>query len=434
MATIYKRTHTRGDGKKIDTFTANYVDQHGARQRKGGFKTRKAAQLWLIEAEGEVVRGLHTPERNGITITEMGRIYLQWCAAEGLAVMTLRHYKTLVELHIVKSKSGIGNVKLAKFDGPMAVAFRDWLVEQHKGRRGLAKRILGILRAIMRLAHQKGLVAQNVMLAVKIEIRRRDKKKLEVGVDIPDKPDIAKLLRASRMDCFPLFCYPFLVVAVGTGMRISEIRGLPWDAVDFTARKYPHGAITVRQSANDVGQIQDTTKTYAGQRTIPMVPTVAKALREWRQQVWWRNSNYSATTDQPRPPNPLNLVFPTRNGRPQDHVNLMTRLWHPLQRLVRLVKANNQPRYRFHRLRHFYASYWLDRGLSFDILKERMGHASIRETIDTYGHLIPGRRDDVAMFAEMEQELGMAPGDDAVVTPLAEVRVRSRERERQTRS
>ena len=48
------------------------------------------------------------------------------------------------------------------------------------------------------------------------------------------------------------------------------------------------------------------------------------------------------------------------------------------------------PRFRFHDIRHTYASLLLTQGESLHYVKEQMGHASIQTTVDVYGHLVPG--------------------------------------------
>ncbi|PWV49226.1 site-specific integrase [Nocardiopsis sp. L17-MgMaSL7] len=48
---------------------------------------------------------------------------------------------------------------------------------------------------------------------------------------------------------------------------------------------------------------------------------------------------------------------------------------------------------RFHDLRHFYASALIAAQVNAKVLQRRMGHASITETFDTYGHLFPDHED-----------------------------------------
>lgn len=48
------------------------------------------------------------------------------------------------------------------------------------------------------------------------------------------------------------------------------------------------------------------------------------------------------------------------------------------------------PRFRFHDIRHTFASLLLANGESLHYVKKQMGHASIQTTVDVYGHLVPG--------------------------------------------
>ena len=47
-------------------------------------------------------------------------------------------------------------------------------------------------------------------------------------------------------------------------------------------------------------------------------------------------------------------------------------------------------RIRFHDLRHTFATLLLQNGESLAYVKDQLGHSSIRTTVDTYGHLVPG--------------------------------------------
>src|SRR5215813_14776551 len=64
---------------------------------------------------------------------------------------------------------------------------------------------------------------------------------------------------------------------------------------------------------------------------------------------------------------------------------------------------------RFHDLRHFYASALISANLNPKVIQARLGHATIAETMDTYGHLFPDAED-----------LGWTAVDDTLASALAE--------------
>ena len=225
--------------------------------------------------------------------------------------------------------------------------------------------------------HRRGLVAQNAALPVKVDTKRRELKKLEVGIDTPGKDDVQRILTAVNGSRHR----PLIITAVFTGMRASELRGLPWSAVDFDKR-----TITVRQRADEWGTIA-MPKSHAGQREIPMSPTVLNTLREWKLAC---------------PKGDLDLVFPNSVGKVEPLSNIAQRVWRPLQRRAGLVDDAGEPLFNFHTLRHFAASNWIALGFSPKRLQTLLGHSSVQMTFDRYGHLFPNAEDDHERVARGE--------------------------------
>jgi len=77
-------------------------------------------------------------------------------------------------------------------------------------------------------------------------------------------------------------------------------------------------------------------------------------------------------------------VFCAENGNFMDPYNLKDRYFYKC-----LEKAGLR-RIRFHDLRHTFATLLLQNGESLAYVKDQLGHSSIRMTVDTYGHLVPG--------------------------------------------
>jgi hypothetical protein len=92
MATVRKRVRFAANGEEKIAWVADYHDQHKKRHLKT-FATRKAAQAWLVETQGEVARGVHTPERQSINVYEAAQLWLKRGEVEGLERATMRHYE-----------------------------------------------------------------------------------------------------------------------------------------------------------------------------------------------------------------------------------------------------------------------------------------------------------------------------------------------------
>lgn len=68
-----------------------------------------------------------------------------------------------------------------------------------------------------------------------------------------------------------------------------------------------------------------------------------------------------------------------------------------LKRAVgRAAKAPGVPLIRFHDPRHTHATLMLSAGVHPKVVQERLGHASIQITLDTYSHVMPGMQEDAA--------------------------------------
>ena len=70
----------------------------------------------------------------------------------------------------------------------------------------------------------------------------------------------------------------------------------------------------------------------------------------------------------------------------------------PVQRLVRPARTNHRtgtdpPN---HDLRHSYATAALSAGIPAEVVSERLGHANIALTLDTYSHVLPNMQEKAA--------------------------------------
>lgn len=395
---VRKRVWKGPDGQPREAWVVDYVDQHGDRHIKTFAKKRDADAHHAIV--GTAVRaGTHTADSRSVTVARAAELWLESCEAAQLERASLVAYRERAALHVTPI---LGGLKLAQVTAPLVRGFEDRL--RRDGRSPtmvrIARRTLG---AILADAQERGLVAQNVVYSLRRRRRSRRTEgtgKLKIGIDIP-APDeiraiIGKLATAAGRH------RPLLLTAIFTGLRASELRGLRWSDIDLK-----RGELHVRQRADRYGAI-GRPKSAAGERTVPLPPTVIAALRTHR---------LASTV------NPLGLVFPNSRGA-IDHLSMIIENgFHPAQIAAGVIARDERgkpkldkggglvAKYRgLHSLRHFYASWCINRradgGLELPIavVKERLGHATIAMTSDTYAHLFP-RADDGAELAQAERAL-----------------------------
>lgn len=367
MSKVRKRTWTSG-GKTQEAWVADYHDSQRRRHIKT-FSRKRDAEHWLSQTVIDVSRGVHTPERSSITVSEACRLWLQRGQLIGLEKSTLKNY----ENHTVKIIHYLGNERLSRLTKPAIHAFRDKLLQEGLTHR-TARHILTSLKGVLTEAETRGLISQNVALRVTVVTPNRLKRKLEVGIDLPTKDEVRRLIAVESRH------RPLIVTAVMTGMRASELRGLRWSNVDFTKK-----IIRVKERADFIGQL-GMPKSEAGQRDIPMSPIVLNTLRQWRLAC---------------PKGQLNLVFPNTLGHVESHSNLVNRVWRPTQVAAGVVDDEGNPKYRLHSTRHFYASLIIERGFTLKRCQDLLGHSSFRIT-QIYAHLFPNLEDDQERVAAAE--------------------------------
>jgi integrase len=380
-----RRRAWRSNGERRAAWVVDYADQNGKRHLKT-FARKREADAYHAAVKGEVRAGLHIADSDSVTVAEAGRLWITSGETAGLERATMETYRLLLDLHVIPL---IGGVKLSQLTLPMVRAFEDRLRVERSPM--MTRKAIKALGAILADAQERGLATQNVVRSLRTHRRHgkdrrtdaRLKGKLKVGVDIPSPDEIRALIPHLSGRWRPL-----LLTAIFTGLRASELRGLRWADVSLQ-----RGELHVRQRADKFGVI-GRPKSEAGERVVPLAPLLINTLREWRLAC---------------PKSGADLVFPNGVGNVERLTNIINRGLIPTMITAGLVTKAGQAKYTgLHSLRHFYASWCINRRvdggleLPLKVVQARLGHASIQMTADTYGHLFP-RGDDGAELAAAER-------------------------------
>jgi integrase len=410
---VRKREWTTPKGVQKSAWVVDYIDAAGKRRLKT-FAKKKEADAFAATASVEVREGVHVADSASVTVSKAAEFWLASAKAAGLERSTLDQYRQHSDLHICPI---IGSTLLSKLNVPAVRAFEDELREAGRSP-AMVRKVMTSLGSLLADAMERGLVGRNVVRE-KSRARqkgkerrqeRRQKGKLKVGVDIPTRDEIKAIVGALEGRW-----RPFMLVAIFAGLRASELRGLRWMDIDLERKE-----IRIHQRAdrfNDIGR----PKSEAGERTVPIPPMVANALKEWKlaypRPVIGRDEAGKPIREDARPEH---LVFPNGIGKVESLANIINRGLLPIQVKAGVCdptggQSDHQPamkaRYTgMHALRHFYASWCINRpadgglGLPPKVVQERLGHASIVMTMDVYGHLFP-RGDDADELAAAERSL-----------------------------
>lgn len=159
------------------------------------------------------------------------------------------------------------------------------------------------------------------------------------------------------------------------GLRRGEVLGLRWDDVDLYTR-----TLRVQRALQRVGgevRLVEP-KTRSSRRPLPIPLLAVKALEQHRIR---QDEEREVAGDSWRS---TGLVFATRLGGPVEPRNLN-------HRFEELRRRAGLPWLRLHDLRHACATFLLAHGVDPRTVMEILGHTTIRQTMDRYGHALPER-------------------------------------------
>jgi integrase len=174
MASVRKRLLPSGEIR----WQADYRDC-GGKRRSRQFEKKSEATGFLLRAQEEVKRGVHSPDSASITVEDAGELWLARCQANRRERTTIKGYREHLRNHIVPR---LGAEKLSRLSTPRIEAFADDLLRSCS--RALARKILTSLKSLLREAQRRGLSAQNVALPVRIDAAARHQERVSIATKV----------------------------------------------------------------------------------------------------------------------------------------------------------------------------------------------------------------------------------------------------------
>lgn len=185
--------------------------------------------------------------------------------------------------------------------------------------------------------------------------------------------------RANRR--FKVICDTLL----SSALRINELLALTIHDLDFETSEIIVNKTLMWKAGNKKLGIKgemickDSAKTDAGNRRVSVPRQILKDLQAFHNEMQSYFKKHNLPT--------VDLIFPTIYGNYMCDRNERATL---KKRLVEL----GLPDYGFHLFRHTHASLMLNAGVNWKELQIRMGHKSIKTTMDTYAELAPKKKSE----------------------------------------
>ena len=329
--------------------------------------TKKDAEKRLSELLHQLDNGTFI-KPGKITLAEYLERWLADYAKPNLSPRGFERYESIVRVHLTPN---LGNISLTQ------------LKPEHLQKHYSAMENNGLSALTVKYHHT--VIHKGLQTAIKWGLLNRN---AADGVDVPpsrhyeaqtwDDFEVRRFLEVTKdSQYFPLFH-----TGLYTGMRRNELLGLRWFDIDFLFSQ-----VSVSRSLHhlkDGSYVFTPPKSKKSKRTIELSPDAIHVLRGHRE----RQEAMRTTIGKPLTDN--DLVFSTPEGKPL-RPNTISRAW-----TILAAKAGVKV-IRFHDARHTHASLLLKAGVHPKIVQERLGHASIQITLDTYSHVIPGLQEAAAV-------------------------------------
>jgi len=364
MSSIQKR------GKTYQYTVSNRVNGENKLIRKGGFKTKREAQIAAAEVELQLSKGV-LPHLKPVPIDEY---FDKWVALykKGKSEATLRHYKYTSD----RIKEYFGSKPLQEITTDEYQKFLNQFGENKS--KETVEKLHWHIRACVKDAIDEQIIFGDFTRKAEIYYTVLAKKNEEKHLNFNDSVLLLKTL-LSKLNTNELG-YHLLLLGLETGMRFEEIVGLTFEDFDFD-----NNTIIVNKTWGYNKRMESGFGPTKGNRkkniNSDRVIDVSKSLMDIFKDLF-KNL----------PDNPNHLVFYNSKSIYQvisnEHANELLR--------EVLLELRIKPLITCHGLRHTSGSVLLFKGDSLQYISKRLGHIDIETTYKKYIHLLnEGKEADI---------------------------------------
>ena len=278
------------------TFVVDFRDQHGKRLRKT-FDTLSAARDFNKQALGAVSKGEFVSPSNDTIKDIAERWHARKKDAGTYRFSTLGNWRTHIDKYIIPQ---LGNSKIQQVSvEAVESAAAEWARMTSVN---TANKTLTTLTAVFKLAQRYGPIqgrANVAELAERLKVSNEENDDEEVRPDdVYSQEELQKLIGATAAGSLErvLVMTPAL-----TGLRIGEVLGLTWPALDLKANKFHVRLNLVDTSKTNGGRQLRAPKSKSSRRSLDLPQELAHELKLWKLKC---------------PRSEQELVFATIEGKP----------------------------------------------------------------------------------------------------------------------
>jgi len=330
----------------------------------------------------DVHDGIKTETRM-VTVNEMFDL---WCDLKrGIKDNTFQNYKYMYNLFI---RPNFGKMRITMVKKTDVKRFYNTLADGKILKVSTIDTLHNILHQVFDMALNDNYIRLNPTDNMLKELKKAHNFSVEKrkALTIPEQELFMRFLKDS-----PQYnhWYPIFAVMLGTGMRVGELTGLRWCDIDFDEDliSVNHTLVFYNHGDNKGCTFSiNTPKTEAGNRTIPILPSVKEALQMERKMQQGFDVKCSVSID-----GYSDFIFVNRFGATQ-HQGTLNKA---IKRIIRdcndevLLKSKEEdpvllPPFSCHSLRHTFTTRAVESGMNVKVLQEVLGHKDISTTLNIY--------------------------------------------------
>ena len=325
-------------------FKISYADPNSSKTKRKLFTSKKSAKE-AKKAADEFIKNLDkTTSESSYTLSWWLDNWLKNFMKNTVKVKTFERYACLIANNIIDFP--ISKTPITTLNGSILQKHFNFLLQNGGVQRsGIAPRSINATRRLLisalRVAVDEGLIEKNP--AEKTKALRVEPPVIHILTHEEGKRLISAALKRNRA------AWLVISLALGTGMRVSEIYGLEWKNIDLQAKTLKVDKIVVTTTKGI--KIQDTAKTKSSQRIIPLPDNLISALKRYRLWQKVQSIRYG------QPYMLSEWVLANQQGLPRSPNSFSA---HQYKEILRSAGITTDVR--MHDLRHTHATWLLEAG------------------------------------------------------------------------
>ena len=367
MASIEKRPTSKGTSYDVRYRLAD------GRLRRKTFRTRRESEQYKAVVEADRLRGvLVDPALGKVTFKVWANKWLDSSARTKRATTVARD-RCAVTKHLIPAFGARRLTSITPLDVRHLVDHWTTFLAPRSVRTYYA-----VLQAILNSAVNADVIARTPCRGVRLPPPDRTR-----PIRFLNEDELQRLAEA-----MPVEYRPMVFLAGVLGLRWSEVAGLRVGRVDIGGR-----TLEVTETIAEVNGhvLRADVKTQSARRVLPLPSFLAELLAEHLAA----RGLTQAETDA--------LLFVAPGGGPVRAANFRGRVWKPATIAAGLKGL------KFHDLRHTNVGLLIGAGTHPAVIQCRIGHSSIRTTLDVYGHVLPDT--DQAATDHLERLFASSTGE-----------------------